>query len=87
MVGRINRLKGVSCTKPKGAFYLFCNVAGTGFDSVSLCSRLLDDAHVACVPGIAFGSDRHIRLSFATDMETIKKGLARIERWLDRNVA
>ncbi|MBL7158758.1 MAG: pyridoxal phosphate-dependent aminotransferase [Candidatus Omnitrophica bacterium] len=83
MVERINKIKGLSCVKPKGAFYLFCNIALTGLDSVALCDKLLEEAKVACVPGIAFGSDKYIRLSFATSIANIKKGLDRIENWLN----
>ncbi|MBL7155813.1 MAG: pyridoxal phosphate-dependent aminotransferase [Candidatus Omnitrophica bacterium] len=82
MVERINSLDKISCVNPKGAFYVFCNISKTNADSTSFCGELLEKAHVACVPGAAFGSDKHIRLSFATDMETIKKGLDRIEKYL-----
>ena len=84
MTRRINSFGRMSCMKPSGAFYIFCNTAGTGLGSVELCSRLLSEAHVACVPGIAFGSDSHIRLSFATGMKNIKTGLDRITAWLDK---
>ena len=82
IVERINSFKNISCVKPKGAFYVFVNISKTKFDSLTLSNRLLDEAHVACVPGAAFGSDKHIRLSFATSMENIKIGLDRIEKWL-----
>jgi len=84
MVDRINSFKKISCVKPKGAFYAFCNIKRTGYDSMTLSKRLLSEAHVACVPGIAFGSDSHVRLSFATSMENIKTGLDRIEKWLKK---
>lgn len=83
MVGRINSFGNISSVTPKGAFYLFCNISKTKLDSVTFAERLLDEAHVACVPGVAFGSDKHVRLSFATSMETIKTGLDRIEGWLE----
>ena len=84
MVRRINSFKGISCVSPAGAFYIFCNITETKLDSISLSERLLEEAHVACVPGIAFGSDAHIRLSFATSMENIKKGLDRMEEWFNK---
>ena len=84
MVGRINSFSGMSCINPKGAFYIFANIAKTGLNSVKFTERLLEEAHVASVPGAPFGSDRHIRLSFATGMPVIKKGLDRIEKWLKR---
>jgi aspartate aminotransferase len=82
MVEKINSFKNLSCVKPKGAFYVFVNMSKTNLDSVTFSEKLLKEAHVACVPGIAFGSDKHIRLSFATSMENIEKGLDRIEKWL-----
>jgi len=84
MVDRINKIEKMSCVKPKGAFYVFCNISGTGLDSVRFCERLLEEAHVACVPGCAFGLDTHVRLSFATGMENIKTGLDRIEDWIGK---
>lgn len=88
MVERLNRIKGVSCIKPVGAFYAFPNVSsyyGRSFkgnsikSSMDLSTYLLDEAKVAVVPGAAFGEDRYIRLSYATSMENIQKGLDRIE--------
>lgn len=84
MVKRINSLKNVSCVTPKGAFYVFCNIAGAKMDSVTFCERLLMEAHVACVPGKAFGSDSHIRFSFATSMDNIKNGLDRMGKWIEK---
>ncbi|MFH1380680.1 MAG: pyridoxal phosphate-dependent aminotransferase [Candidatus Omnitrophota bacterium] len=84
MVERIAEMKGISCSKPKGAFYLFCNISQTGLDSTTFVKRLLEEALVACVPGIAFGSDKHVRLSFATSMKNITMGLDRMEKWLSK---
>ena len=81
MVSEINKMDKISCVSPKGAFYVFCNIEKTGLDSLQFTERLLLEAHVACVPGIPFGSDKHIRLSFATSLDNIKKGLERIEKW------
>ncbi len=84
MSGRINSMEKISCVKPRGAFYIFCNITETGLDSLTFAARLLDEAHVACVPGIGFGSDTHVRLSFATSLKNIKKGLDRMEKWLQK---
>jgi len=84
MVERINSLKGISCVKPNGAFYIFCNISKTGLGSLAFSTRLLEEAHVACIPGIAFGKDTHVRLSFATSMENIRAGLDRIEKWIEK---
>ncbi|MFH1782337.1 MAG: pyridoxal phosphate-dependent aminotransferase [Candidatus Omnitrophota bacterium] len=83
IVGRINSIKGLSCVKPQGAFYVFVKIERGDLSSMVLSDRLLDDVKVAVVPGKAFGSDKHIRLSFATSMENIKKGLDRIEEWFN----
>lgn len=88
MVGRLNAIDGVTCPMPQGAFYVFPNVSalyGRTYDrgsidgSVALCTYLLEQVHVACVPGEGFGADAHIRLSYATSTEHIKKALDRIE--------
>lgn len=78
----LNRMKGVRCIKPKGAFYIFANISGTGLDAVTFSNRLLDEAHVAVVPGDHFGSAdgaRYIRISYATSMENVVKGCGRME--------
>lgn len=89
--GRLGEMKGVTCVRPDGAFYVFPNMSqayGRTFGGIqvtsskTLAEALLDQAHVAVVPGDAFGSDAHIRLSFATSMESLKKGLDRIQAFL-----
>ncbi|RJQ49783.1 MAG: pyridoxal phosphate-dependent aminotransferase [Nitrospiraceae bacterium] len=91
MVERLNKIKGVSCITPVGAFYAFPNVSscyGKKFQdrtinsSLDLSAYLLEQAKAALVPGMAFGDDRFIRLSYATSTENIKKGLDRIEEAL-----
>lgn len=82
MVQRINEIKGISCVNPKGAFYIFCDISGTKMDSFEFARRLLDEAKVAVIPGEPFGWNTHIRLSFATGIEDIKKGLDRIGEWV-----
>lgn len=74
----MNRVKKLVPFKPQGAFYLFVNIERTGLSSVPFCEKLLEQKHVACVPGLAFGSDSHIRLSFATSEDHIVKGVERI---------
>jgi aspartate aminotransferase len=81
---RLNAMPGISCVNAKGAFYLFPNIARTGLKSVEFCARLLDEEKVAAVPGIAFGADDYIRLSYATSMANIEKGLDRLERFVRR---
>ncbi len=85
---RLNQLPGVTCLEPMGAFYAFPNVSGVfgrSFKGVTVktpmdfCNVALEQAGVAPVPGEAFGSRNHIRLSYATSMELINKGLDRLE--------
>lgn len=82
---RLNEIKGINCVEPEGAFYAFPNMKETGMNSMDFCSKLLDEALVAVVPGIAFGDDDCIRLSYATSLEEIKRGLDRIDKWVNKN--
>ena len=79
MYDRLTKIPGVTCVKPLGAFYMLPNISRFGLGSAEFCDKLLDQQKVACVPGIAFGSDAHMRLSYACSMENITKGLDRIE--------
>lgn len=86
---RLSALKGVICAEPTGAFYCFPNVSGAFArlgvrNSAEFCTHVLDKTHVALVPGGAFGMDTHVRLSFATDIRTIDKGLDRLETLLGK---
>ena len=82
MTARIDKMNGISCFKPNGAFYCFVDVSKISGDTLKLADRLLDEVKVAVVPGEGFGCPGYIRLSFATSMENITKGLDRIEKWL-----
>jgi len=82
ITGGLSKIKGFKVFKPQGAFYVFCNITGTKIDSLTLTNRLLDEAGVAVIPGRPFGSDSHIRLSFANSSSEIKKGLDRIGKWV-----
>jgi len=76
---RLNNIPGISCINSKGAFYLFPNMAETGLKSAEFCERLLEQAKVAAVPGIAFGANNNFRISYATTMENIQAGMDRLE--------
>lgn len=76
-----NRIPGISCVNAQGAFYLFPNISGTGLKSGDFCARLLESERVAAVPGIAFGADDYVRISYATSMANLEKGLERIDRF------
>ncbi len=93
IVDRLNRIRGISCMKPPGAFYVFPRVSrlyGTGYrdqkiaNSVDLSEFLLEEGGVAVVPGSAFGNDRHIRLSYATSMKNIEEGVRRIKAVVEK---
>jgi aspartate aminotransferase len=84
IVDGLNRIKGITCMKPHGAFYVFPNITGTGMDSRRLGDHLLQNAGVAVLPGISFGQygEGYLRLSFANSVENIEKALDRIEKSL-----
>jgi len=93
MVERLNAIEGVKCTESTGAFYSFPdvsahygrNIGGAQINgSMEFAKALLDQAAVALVPGLPFGCDNNIRLSFACSLEQIEKGLDRIENWLTK---
>ncbi len=84
---RLTAIPGITCIKPSGAYYLFPNVSGVFkkmkvADCDALAERLLVEAHVAVVPGSAFGSKQHVRMSFATSLAQIDKALDRLEAFL-----
>lgn len=79
---RLNEISGISCVEPEGAFYAFPDISKTNISPMEFASKILDEALVAVVPGSAFGSDKHIRLSYAAPMHDIIGGLDRIENWL-----
>jgi aspartate aminotransferase len=82
MLDALNAIPGLTCPKPDGAFYLFPSIQKTGLKSLQFSETLLEQHQVAVVPGIAFGADDYIRLSYATDMETIKRGMERLDQFV-----
>ena len=81
MYERLAAIPNVSTVKPLGAFYMLADISKFGLSSTNFADRLLSKAEVAVVPGVAFGDDKTVRLSYATDLETIKTGLDRIEQF------
>jgi aspartate aminotransferase len=73
----MSAIPGVVCPRPTGAFYVFPDISALGLNSVTFARRLLEEHNVAVVPGVAFGADSCVRLSYACTMETIETGLAR----------
>lgn len=86
IVAGLNNIKGITCKKPHGAFYVFPNIAGTGMDCRKLGDHLLYNAGVAVLPGTSFGKygEGYLRLSFANSIENIKKALDRIAKGLEK---
>ncbi|ERM92353.1 aspartate aminotransferase [Caldanaerobacter subterraneus subsp. yonseiensis KB-1] len=94
MVERVNKIKDLKCSTPKGAFYVMVNIekyigkelnGKTINGSLDFASALIDGANVAVVPALPFGMDNYIRMSYATSLENIKKGLDRIEDFLSKS--
>ncbi|WP_445626585.1 pyridoxal phosphate-dependent aminotransferase [Nostoc sp. DSM 114167] len=86
MLDGLNAIPGLSTAKPDGAFYLFPDISKTGLKSLEFCDALLEEYQVAVIPGIAFGADDNIRLSYATDMATIEKGMDRLEKFVKSRI-
>jgi len=78
---RLSAIHNVTAVKPKGAFYILANISKLGLSSTNFADRLLSKANVAVVPGIAFGDDSVVRLSYATGLDVIKPGLDRFEEF------
>jgi aspartate aminotransferase len=87
-VAELNRIKGFSCRMPKGAFYVFPNITGTGWKSKPLADALLEQAGVACLAGTSFGEfgEGYLRFSIANSMENLNQALERIGEWTKRNL-
>jgi aspartate aminotransferase len=88
VIGRLCQIPGVSIVTPKGAFYAYPNIAvayksGRIKNSLEFSTTLLEQAHVAVVPGEAFGTREHIRISYATSMKELERGLDRIHKFID----
>jgi aspartate aminotransferase len=79
---RMTSIPGITCVKPMGAFYVLPNISHFGLDSIKFCERLLEKEGVAVVPGLPFGSDKHVRLSYACGMDHIREGMDRFERFV-----
>jgi aspartate/methionine/tyrosine aminotransferase len=86
IVAGLNAIKGITCRLPKGAFYVFPNIKGTGKSSREFADRLLSEAGVAALSGTAFGEygEGYIRLSYANSIPNIQKALQRIEQFVAR---
>lgn len=83
-VSELKKIPKLKPFSPQGAFYLFVNIEATGMNSMVFSERLLEEEKVAVVPGKVFGSDRHIRLSFACSEKDILEASSRIRQWLEK---
>jgi len=86
IVSGLNNIKGITCKKPKGAFYVFPNIKGVGKKSKEFSDYLLNEAGVAVLPGTSFGKygEGYLRISFANSVENIKKALERISKAVEK---
>lgn len=80
----INSIPSISAPMPQGAFYLFVDISATGLGSLDFCTKFLQEENVATIPGIAFGEDKCIRFSYATDMTSINKGLEKFSQFVEK---
>ncbi len=83
MYSAVKSIANVSTPLPAGAFYLFIDISNTGLKSLEFCDKLLTQEKVATIPGVAFGNDNCIRLSYATDMDSIEKGMTRLSHFIE----
>jgi aspartate aminotransferase len=84
IVKRVSGMPLISCVPPRGAFYIYCDISRTKLDSITFAERILDEMLVALIPGAAFGNDNCIRISFATGLKQIEKGMDRLEQFLKK---
>ena len=93
VLDELSAIEGLDCSIPSGAFYAYPNVSqlyGSKYGdriitgSAGFCAYILDEAQVALVPGLAFGTDDFVRISYATSMENIKTGMGRIKLALEK---
>ena len=83
MLDFLNSIKGMSCMRSQGAFYLFPNISSYGLSSNDFATKLLEDQKVAVVPGVAFGAEGYLRMSYATSDAVIDKGLGRLKAFCE----
>lgn len=81
MYGRLREIQNIRVVEPMGAFYFFVYTGQTGLKSLNLCDKLLSRYKVAAVPGVAFGYDEGIRLSYCTTLDVLNEGLSRFEQF------
>lgn len=83
-MSRLEQMKSIHYVRPRGAFYIFCDIKATGLGSLEFADRLLVDTGVSLIPGKGFGDDDYVRISFAASMEQLAKGMDRLAEWLEK---
>lgn len=80
----LGKIRGLRCNKPQATFYMMVDISSTGLNSYDFCCRLLEEAHVACVPGISYGKscDKYIRIAFTIEENKIEEGVLRIAEFM-----
>ncbi len=78
----VSSIDGLSCVEPNGAFYLLVDISRLGMGSQEFCGKLLDEKYVATIPGVVFGAEGTVRISYATDLDTIERGIERLSSFV-----
>lgn len=86
LVNGIRTIKGLRCQEPEATFYLMVDISSTGLDSYNFACQLLEQVHVAVVPGVTYGKscDRYVRIAFTIDEDKIKEGVSRIAKFMQQ---
>ncbi len=82
-IDRLNSMPRIKAIIPQGAFYIFCDIGKAGLKSAEFANRLLEEKYVSLIPGDGFGMNNYIRISFATGLDQLKKGMDRINDFLN----
>jgi aspartate aminotransferase len=83
---RLQSIPSISYVRPDGAFYAYIDISASKLKSINFCQELLEKQQVAVIPGLPFGHDDYIRLSYATSMETLEKGLNRLDKFMQNKL-
>ncbi|MFA4989976.1 MAG: pyridoxal phosphate-dependent aminotransferase [Candidatus Omnitrophota bacterium] len=81
-IGRLKAMPKITPVIPKGAFYIFCDISRTKISAMEAANQLLEKKYLSIIPGEGFGADNYIRISFAASLDSLKKGMDRLEEWL-----
>ena len=84
IVSELRKISQISFVEPDGAFYVFVNITKTGLNSLEFSQRILDEIHIALIPGAPFGAEGFVRISFATSEQEIVKGAERLRLWVQK---